>query len=414
MKYIKLLSAVAFFVLICAQSMAETKKPGALEEMLKAQQAEIDQLKGEINELKVSKEKKGEGGYDKGFFIRTTDGDFELKFRWFAQPFYEYDINEDAPDASTFGIRRSRFLLSGNAFNKNLTYMAMTEMVTTYTVTSTVYTDSGGDQVIIRDANDLNWRLLYLWAQYRFANEFQLRVGEFIPPTERFFLASNLQEFQNFPMIAIAEPFTPNFQLGAMIFGTIKNKLTYEAFCVNGTGLDRLNINKAFLTGLRLTYAALGKSDLSTADLDYSEKPVLQFAAHASYDKADGNVALRGGKGDNVFRTSADIVFKYKGFSLVPEFILFYNNMQHLKDYAFAAQTGYFITPHHLELAAQANYLRYEGPANDQYEFSAGLNYYFYGQPVKLQADYSYLISRQPGDDANNHRIRIGMQMGFF
>jgi len=429
MKYCRILvivTAVAFAHLLFfgGPAIAKTKevKPHGTEDTLRAQQAQIEQLKSDINELKTAKEQKGESGYDHGFFIRTLNGDYELKFRWFAQLFYEFDRNEDAPDTNTFGLRRSRFLFSGNVFNKNLTYMTMTEMVTQYSVptsqTTSTTTDSAGDTVTYSYTNktDKNFRILYLWAQYRFADEFQIRVGEFIPPTEYLFRASNLLQMQDFPIIAVAEPFTPNFQTGVDLLGTIAKKFDYEVFAVNGSSLDRINLNKSFRIGTALTYNFLGKPALGVADIDFSERPQLAWTISGAYEKADLPLAapVNINPGDTALRGQSDVVFRYKGFSFVPEFVVYYNNTQHYKHYALAGQAGYFIIPKHLEFAAQANYLKYSGPQNDNYEFSGGLNYYFYGQPVKLQADYSYLISKKPGDDLNNHRIRLGLQMGFF
>jgi len=430
MKFNKTQTVIAAFVaaimLVSAPAIAKKKtaepKGPTVEEALKAQQAEIENLKKEIGELKVSKG--GQSGYDHGFFIKSQDDLYAFKVRFFAEIFYEYDANEDAPDVNTFGIQRARLLLSGNVFNKNLTYMVMTEMATQYSVPVnngvTIYTvqDSGGDTstFTVTDRTDRNFRLLYLWAQYRFADEFQVRFGEFIPPTEFFFRASNLLQFENFPIIATAEPFTPNFQTGLDLLGTIGKKLDYEIFAVNGSNFDNRNFNKSFRIGPCITYNILGKPELGVADVNYSEKPQLALTLSGAYERWDYPVAAPASinAGDTSFRGQTNLVFRYKGFSFVPEFIVFYNKTQHYKHYAMAAQAGYFVIPKHLELAAQGNLLKYSGPQNDYYEISGGLNYYFYGHPLKLQADYSALINKLPGGDQLNHRIRVGLQAGFF
>lgn len=423
MKASALIIAILIISLPCSTlAAAKSSKFLNLERKIDAQQEEINQLREEFSELKTTSEKGYNSGYDHGFFIRTTDGNYKLKFRFFAQIFYEYDAIENGTDINTFGLRRARLLLSGNAFNKNFTYMTMAEMVSTYNtpISQTTYTitDSGGDTstFTVTDTTDRNFRLLYLWAQYRFADEFQIRVGEFIPPTEFFFRASNKLEFGNFPLIAIAEPFTPNFQTGIDFLGTVAKKFDYEVFAVNGSNFDRRNINKSFRIGTCLTYNFLGRPGLGVADVAYSEKPQLAWTVSGAYERADYTFGapVNVNAGDDVFRAQTNLVFRYKGFAIVPEFIVFYNKSQNYRHYATAGQAGYFIIPKHFEVAAQANYLRYAGADNDRYVFSGGFNYYFFGHPLKLQADYSYLINKQAGNNQNDHRIRVGIQAGFF
>jgi hypothetical protein len=413
-----------------AKKKVRTKRHSVTQQRLNEQQTQIETLKQDIAALKESKEKKEEkptSGYDKGFFIGSRDGNFLLKLRLFTQIYYEYQNLEDAADVNSFGIRRARLLLSGNVFDPNLTYMLMAEMATTYlsttTTSSTAYTlvDSGGDTSNFTvtnsstDTNDQNFRLLYLWAQYRFADEFQIRVGEFIPPTEFFFRASNLILLQNFPMIAVAEPFTPNFQTGMDILGTIAKKVDYEAFAVNGSNLDRVNANKSFRTGLALTFNIMGKPGLGVSDVDYSEKPQLALTFSGAYERADYSLAVANvGHGDTAIRGQTNAVLRYRGFSFVPEFIVFYDRTRHNRSYGVEGQMGYFIIPKHFEVAGQAGMLKYTGPKNDLYELTGGLNYYFYGHQMKIQADYSYLISQRPGDLKNDQRVRVGTQIGFF
>ncbi len=384
-----------------------------LERRIEEQGKEIRALKQKVDALE-ERANRFKAGYYHGFFIGSGDDNFLFKIRFWTDLYYQYDYRPDNRDSNTFGIRRARWLFTGHAFNPKLTYAVMPEMVTQYRTTTSIYTTGGGDSVIITDEVDLNWRLLYLWAQYEFCKEFAVRVGEFIAPTERYFRRTNVIFMGDLPLIATTEPFVAGFHLGLNIFGTIADHFKYNLFAVNGTGFDRLNVNKSFLTGLRLSWFIMGDDDLSTSDYDYSEKPIIAASVVGAYDKADGNIPARGNRGDNTVRFGADATFKYAGFSIVPEFLLFWNETQHRKDWAVGVQTGYFIIPHAFELAAQASYLNYSGRDNDRNEYSAGFNYYFYGQPVKLQVDYSFLLFRVPGTDQKDHRFRVNFQLGFF
>lgn len=406
-------------LLLVSAATVVARESQTVNDQLSAQAAEIEALKQDVSSLKEANGARPSSGYDHGFFIGSKDGNYSLKFKMFSQFYYEFIKNEDAPDTNSFGIRRARFIFSGNVFNPNLTYMIMQEMTTSYSSTVQSYSvlDSSGNPTTVTDSTDKNLRLLYLWAQYRFADEFQVRIGEFIPPTEYFFLASGLLEFEDFPIIANTEPFTPNFQTGIDLLGVLLNKkMEYEIFAVNGSNFDRVNINKSFRVGACLTFNFMGDPPLGVADVDYSETPQFAWTVAGAYEKPDYNLAapVNFNTGDNVYRGQTNLVFRYKGFAIVPEFIVVYDQKKRLADFAAAGQVGYFIIPKHFEIDAQTNFLRYEGPRNDRWEISGGFNYYFYGQPVKLQADYSLLINQRTGDNQNNHRVRIGAQVGFF
>ena len=374
----------------------------------------------------------GEGvnaGFDHGFFIRSADGDNLLKFRFFTQIYYEYDRNERATDNNTFGIRRARLLMSGHAFNPKFKYMIMPEMTTAYsTTTTTTQTsvtgiDSGGDtfaftlQDVDTDRNDRGFRLLYLWGEYAHSDAFNIRFGEFKTPMHRQYTTpSNVQQFPNFPLTTIVEPFVPGFQTGVNIWGKLASKkFHYDLFAVNASGFERVNLNKSMRVGTRLVYDLLGQDiPYTDGDLAYSEEPLLAVGGHVSYERADGTVAGSYAPGDDMMRASMDAVFKYKGFSIDPEGYFFYNRDQHLKHWGMTVQAGYFFIPKKFDVALQASAIWFDGAQNDAYVFGGGWDYYFYGPPIKLQMDYGLLWTKQPGNDLQDHRIRLSMEIGFF
>jgi hypothetical protein len=407
MKRLVGLLVVAAFLLVSANVQAARKSTSDYEWRIK-------ELEEKVTKLEEEKEVGGNSGYDHGFFVRSSDNNFMFKMRFWAQIFYRYDGMVNAPDVSTFGLARARWLLTGHVFDPKLTFAIMPELTSTFSTMATTYTTSDGATVTVNDRNNLNWRLYYLWAQYNFSKALHVRFGEFIPKSERFYRYTNQIFMSNLPLISVTQPFVAGFHIGANVFGTIKKKFYYDFYAVNASTFDRPNVNKSILTGMRLRWNAMGKDDMSSSDLAYSEKPVISVSATGSYERADGNTPARGNRGDNAFRFGGDAAFKYKGFSFVPEVIFFWNKTQSIKHYAFYGALGYFVIPHHLELAAQGTYLKFQGPQNDRHEYSGGLNYYFHGQPVKLQADYSYLLTQIPGADMKDHRFRVNLQIGFF
>ena len=81
-------------------------------------------------------------------------------------------------------------------------------------------------------------------------------------------------------------------------------------------------------------------------------------------------------------------------------------------NYGYNAQVGKFLIPKHLEVAARADGLIFDGAAANQYEYSTGLNYFIVGHGIKLQSDYAVLLNSR-GQDLNDHRIRVQMQVVF-
>src|SRR4030067_3669482 len=76
----------------------------------------------------VEAENKGiQAGYDKGFYVKTPDGNFFLKTNLFLQfryTFLDFDreVNANDENWSNFFVRRARVVFSGNAPNKDWTY----------------------------------------------------------------------------------------------------------------------------------------------------------------------------------------------------------------------------------------------------------------------------------------------------
>jgi hypothetical protein len=74
-------------------------------------------------------------------------------------------------------------------------------------------------------------------------------------------------------------------------------------------------------------------------------------------------------------------------------------------DYGPTFQVSYMLDPRHVELFARYDYLKFDGKEfaagtnTNVDEITAGINYYFYGQHLKLTTDAEYLPNGSPVDD---------------
>jgi len=103
-------------------------------------------------------------GYDKGFFIKSDDGNFLLKpaiqFQFRNVTNFEQDARHNGDDDSFqngFEVRRARFRFDGNAFSPKFTYSFVWD------------TNRANGNVALLDA----------WGQYAFAKEWAVKAGQF-------------------------------------------------------------------------------------------------------------------------------------------------------------------------------------------------------------------------------------------
>jgi len=177
---------------VVEKALAGTEEEVArLEAMLKAQQQRVDALEAELAEARMQGEDAArteamksqirevlseqefreslmpsmlQAGYDKGFFIRSTDDKFliefhgRMQFRWThydRQSRNQYVLpRREVDDLTGFDVKRIRFTINGHLYDPNLTYLM--EM----------WADS---------SNGYDFRPLYVWVNYKFVDEFQVR-----------------------------------------------------------------------------------------------------------------------------------------------------------------------------------------------------------------------------------------------
>ena len=94
-----------------------------------------------------------------------------------------------------------------------------------------------------------------------------------------------------------------------------------------------------------------------------------------------------------------------------------YNATKGVKDVGYLVQAGAFIIPKHLEIAGRWAKVFKNGALGtdtvDQQEATGVVSYYFKGQNVKIQTDYSMLWNDGGTEGQDDHRIRCQLQLFF-
>jgi hypothetical protein len=368
-------------------------------------------------------------GYDDGFYIRSEDKKFSLKtnaimqFRWthygtqsrnrYQEPRTERD------DRTGFDMQRIRLIFSGNAWSPDLTYRF----------------EFRGDSP---DAYDVVVDKVY--ANYRFADEFQIRAGSFRIASTRAQVTSDTNfQFVDRPMTDAV--FGLGIGLGVRFWGQLFNKrVEYAVDVVNSLNNDRnrtitpdpaeMDNHPALV--FRTVWHALGdnpeKDFVAAADIPRHESPALDFGFHYAFNDDAGDTRTTripfphpGGPGVGGFGLTStnglqinqfgwDAAFKYQGFSMLGEYLLRIVDPRHafrrpftpwsrltgdgstVAQHGAYVQAGYFLPipdfMDKIELVARTGGV--SALADEQegaWEYSAGLNYYIQGNRIKLQTD---------------------------
>ena len=460
---------------------AQQMKIEALEEQLASASAQdqdaarVEAMKQQIREVLGEQEFREslmpsmmQAGYDKGFFIKSSDENFLMKvngllqFRWthygtasrnrYLRPRLERD------DRTGFDFQRVQIIFSGHAYDPNLTYKMVlrSEAANAYnTIISTTYID------------------------YKFCDAFHVRAGKFKSASTRANTTAHSQlQLMSRPMVDAV--FGLGFNLGVRFWGElIENKLDWYFDVTNsfsqgenfGGGRTITN-DPAQLDGnpalaFRAVWHALGENGAadfkSQSDVDFLESPALDLGFHYAFndDQYDAattripfplprNIAGVGGygltntNGLQINQFGFDTAFKYMGFSATGEYILRIVDPRRAGRRPFAnwwlmtrqgdttvqhgayLQLGYFLPIPGLEkkLEAVARVGGISALANGQegsWEYAAGLNYYLEGNNVKLQTDVtkvyeapissSYKSLANVNDDAL--MLRVQLQVAF-
>ena len=382
----------------------------------------------------------------KGFTMATKDGRFSLQIRGRIQVRYDLEhyntTGEAAKDvAHALQIRRLRLLLRGAVFSPFVKYnlqfgFAVSDM------TGALSDESGSiRRNPVRDARIELDRL----------RDFNVWIGQFkVPFSRQRILSSSSQNMVDRSLVN-AE-FTLDRDLGVQFMsrdvGGLGGRLAYYTGVFMGEGRNAFALQDLGLLYVgRLEVRPMGSfEDYSEGDNERTPAPRLSIAgAYAFQDRAQGARGVIGdppadGGTTNFHHVTADLMFKYRGFSFASAFHLrkgFARRSGGAVDENGAtiattaarsgvggyAQIGYVVPKIPLEVAGRYGLVRNPYGAASSMSFAdevgGGLNYYFVGHDLKLQVDYFRLGDAKTGAstaEALRHgtdRVRVQVQLYF-
>ena len=430
---------VLVVVLLAANSSAQSetereieKLKGQIDEIQRQNQRQVEELKRRIDELESKRRTESKAvdevsaeteegiswleniraGYDEGFFLKTKDDNFSLKFNAFFQfQFFIEDFDDERnaePDVDvSFQIRRLRLYFTGNAFRPWLRY------------TIQLAADRGS-RFELRDA----------YIDLAYYERAKPRFGQFKVPFNREELTSD-SAIQFVDRSIVNDEFTLERDIGAMLHGGLFDDiLEYGVGIFNGTGrnVDK-NEDSDLLYAARVTIMPFGRYLYSQMYSENPEKPLLALGAAVAFipgfnpvtegssnreNLADAVLEINPDVTDaDVFQFTADFAFKYLGFTAEAEY-----NLRHISPdigddttgHGLRVQAGYFIIPWNLLLAFRYGIVDPDAERKDdiRQEFTPAMGFYFFEQRIRITADYSLLLERnQNGGDFKDHRFRL-------
>ena len=260
--------------------------------------ARVEAMKQQIREVLSEREFRESltpsmmlAGYDKGFYLKSSDDDFllrigaRLQVRWthtdvqsrnrYLTPNWEKD------DSTGFDFQRMRLMFRGHVYTPDLTY----------NITLRAEAPQRYD-TRVRDA----------YINYRFCDAVQFQAGYFkMAATQQRVTSDGQLQFPDRSMVNAA--LEMNRGIGVRFWGQLfEKRVEYYVDVMNstnGTGRtitnDPAELDSNPALAFRVVWHALGEkpgSDLKAEpDLEFHESPALDFAFHYVFDENDGDAA---------------------------------------------------------------------------------------------------------------------------
>ena len=356
----------------------------------------------------------GEAGYDKGFFIRSADGDFTLRPQGVLQPQLQLE-SVDEPDKrdtdQAFLLRRARLIFSGHAYDRDLSWKFQA--------------DFGQGAVSLKD----------FYVDYAAVpGTLHLRAGQWKRPFSRQFLISGTrQEFVDRAITSKASGASRD--VGVAVHNGSPAGFEYALGVFNGTG------DGGRLSGVVVVDPATGEGDIESGKFSnvpdkFHPAVVARVGFNGEGMKGYSEADLEGGParfavgasslldldadGDDVsgLRGEVDYVLKVHGFSTTGAAYASTAQDgaglgdQSLDSLGFHVQAGYVLGERY-QPAVRYALVAPNGADNNEQEIAAAFSVYFFGHNLKLQTDAAALTHEDPQGGRSDYRVRTLLQLAY-
>jgi phosphate-selective porin OprO and OprP len=342
--------------------------------------------------------KDGKTTFSSEFATMTLSNRIQLRYT------YELpDLADDATgngDKQSFRVRRAKTAFEGWIYNPTLTYKLQWNWPDTANPLEDAWLDwdvSGGAHLL------------------------HIRPGQQKTPFGRQeFTSSGSQQFAD--RSQVSNEFAKGYDLGLSLWGQLfGGKLEWRAAATNGNGRTQAaNDNRKFQYTGRLMYQPFGDVKFSESDFESTDSPLLAFAV--GYNDNDAMSRGNTTKTDLATETaSADVAFKYRGFSAVAEYFDQDRTQENNDNGVFKEssrkgwylQSGYFVWERKLEVAARYGVIDLDTAKDDDDLIETGIvvNWFLNRHPLKVQADFRILEDETK--KTKNKEARVQLQFIF-
>lgn len=384
--------------------------------------------------------------YKKGIQIKAYSDSAKTKQIFLLKPEFRFQTRFETAgnpaggekwDAN-FLIRRARLKFGGFLYSPNVMYKVELSLSSNDLKSSKDFKEAGGSTKVILDAV-LKWRF---YKSKSGKQSLTLWAGQTKLPGNRQRLVSS-QAMQLVDRSQVNSIFNIDRDIGVHLHGQFQagSVVIRPIFAFTkgeGRNIISNNIGGFSYTGkVEILPMGLftGKGDYFEADLKREQKPKLSIAASATYnegaprDKQTGTFLIdTAGEymTNNLFTFLGDVMFKYKGFSLLAEgaykqillksgqslsvtdsTIVSADGKSYQTGWGISAQAGYLFK-HNIELAARYSHVvpDWNKSFTGANEYTLGLSKYVIGHKLKVQTDVTLVDEFDTSDYSLRYRLQ--------